>query len=74
MATAIAYSMNTEFSKVLAEQMHYFSHSREVEAITKVHGHIGELKDIVVKNIGSYYNSIIITLTLYVRNLEASKQ
>ncbi|XP_037936670.1 vesicle-associated membrane protein 7-like [Teleopsis dalmanni] len=50
-ATAIAYAMNTEFSKVLAEQMQFFSHSREVEAISKVHGQIGELKDIMIKNI-----------------------
>lgn len=52
MATAIAYSMNSEFSKVLAEQMYFFSQSMEVELMTKVHGQIHELKDIVVKNFG----------------------
>ncbi|XP_022223702.1 vesicle-associated membrane protein 7 [Drosophila obscura] len=52
-ATAIAYAMNTEFSKVLAEQMVYFSQSREVDQISRVHGQIDELKDIMVKNIDS---------------------
>ncbi|XP_016968066.1 vesicle-associated membrane protein 7 [Drosophila biarmipes] len=52
-ATAIAYSMNTEFSKILADQMNYFSQSREVDTISRVHGQIDELKDIMVKNIDS---------------------
>jgi len=52
-ATAIAYAMNTEFSKNLAEQMLFFSQSREVDAISRVHGQIDELKDIMVKNIDS---------------------
>ncbi|XP_061395299.1 vesicle-associated membrane protein 7 [Musca vetustissima] len=50
-ATAIAYAMNTEFSKVLAQQMTFFSQSVEIDAISRVHGQIDELKDIVVKNI-----------------------
>lgn len=52
MATAIAYAMNTEFSKVLSQQMVYFSQSREVDTISRVHGQIDELKDIMIKNIG----------------------
>lgn len=51
-ATAIAYAMNTEFSRVLAQQMTFFSQSVEIDAISRVHGQIDELKDIVVKNIG----------------------
>lgn len=50
-ATALAFAMNTEFSKTLANQMNFFSQSREVDAISKVHGQIDELKDIMVKNI-----------------------
>ncbi|XP_034475887.1 vesicle-associated membrane protein 7 [Drosophila innubila] len=50
-ATAIAYAMNTEFSKVLGQQMVYFSQSPEVDTISRVHGQIDELKDIMVKNI-----------------------
>ncbi|CAD7091107.1 unnamed protein product [Hermetia illucens] len=52
-ATAIAYAMNTEFSSVLATQMTYFSQSNEVDAISRVHGQIDELKHIMVKNIDS---------------------
>ncbi|EDV38100.1 uncharacterized protein Dana_GF11075 [Drosophila ananassae] len=52
-ATAIAYAMNTEFSKVLAQQMVYFSSSREVDTISRAHGQIEELKDIMIKNIDS---------------------
>ncbi|XP_055913124.1 vesicle-associated membrane protein 7 isoform X1 [Eupeodes corollae] len=52
-ATAIAYAMNSEFSKVLAEQMVFFSQSREVDAISRVHGQIDEIKHIMVKNIDS---------------------
>ncbi|EDW04564.1 GH23283 [Drosophila grimshawi] len=51
-ATAIAYAMNTEFSKVLSQQMVYFSQSREVDTISRVNGQIDELKDIMIKNIG----------------------
>lgn len=46
--------MNTEFSKVLVEQMTHFSQSREVDMISRVHGQIDELKDIMVKNIGKF--------------------
>ncbi|EDW72553.1 uncharacterized protein Dwil_GK20965 [Drosophila willistoni] len=52
-ATAISYAMNTEFSKVLAEKMVYYSQSTEVDKISRVHGQIDELKDIMVKNIDS---------------------
>jgi len=50
-ATAIAYAMNTEFSRILASEMKHYSESREVDAISRVHGQIDELKDIMVKNI-----------------------
>lgn len=58
-ATAIAYAMNTEFSKVLAQQMTYFSQSREIDQISRVHGQIDELKHIMVKNIGKIHNNNI---------------
>lgn len=50
-ATAIAYAMNTEFSRTLASEMKHYSESREVDAISRVHGQIDELKDIMVRNI-----------------------
>lgn len=53
MATAIAFAMNTEFSRILASEMKHYSESKEVDAISRVHGQIDELKDIMVKNIGN---------------------
>lgn len=55
-ATAIAYAMNTEFSRTLANEMKHFSESRDVDAISQVHGQIDELKDIMVKNIENITN------------------
>lgn len=52
MTTAIAYAMNSEFSRYLAGQMKHYSESREIDAMTRVHGELGELKDIMVTNIG----------------------
>lgn len=57
-ATAIAYAMNTEYSRALASEMKYYSESKEVDAISKVHGQIDELKDIMVKNIGKYFCNV----------------
>ncbi|XP_015181404.1 PREDICTED: vesicle-associated membrane protein 7 [Polistes dominula] len=49
--TAMAYAMNTEFSRVLANEMKHYSESRDIDTISKVHGELDELKDIMVKNI-----------------------
>lgn len=50
-ATAISYAMNTEFSPILAYEMKHYSDANEFDAISRVHGQIDELKDIMVKNI-----------------------
>lgn len=44
--------MNGEFSRVLATEMKHYSDSRDLETISRVHGELDELKDIMVKNIG----------------------
>ncbi|XP_076237730.1 vesicle-associated membrane protein 7 [Calliopsis andreniformis] len=50
--TAVAYSMNTDFGRVLANEMKYYSESnQDIDLISKVHGELDELKDIMVKNI-----------------------
>ncbi|XP_035210392.1 vesicle-associated membrane protein 7-like, partial [Stegodyphus dumicola] len=54
--TALPYAMNSEFSRVLASQMKYFSESRDVDKLTKVQGEIDELKEIMVQNIDSVAN------------------
>ena len=48
--------MNTEFSKVLASDMKLFSDVKYDETVTRVHGQIDELKDIMVKNIENITN------------------
>lgn len=55
-ATAIAYAMNTEFSRTLAHEMKHYSESRDIDAISRVHGQIDELKDVMVKNIENITN------------------
>lgn len=49
--TALAYAMNSEFSRVMQNEMKHYSESREIDAISRVHGELDELKDIMVKNI-----------------------
>uniref|UniRef100_U5EV63 Vesicle-associated membrane protein 7 n=1 Tax=Corethrella appendiculata TaxID=1370023 RepID=U5EV63_9DIPT len=55
-ATAISYAMNTEFSKVLAAKMKHYTETKNIDAVSKVHGQIDELKDIMVKNIENITN------------------
>lgn len=50
--TAIAYSMNSEFSRILENEMKYYSCERDIDKISRVHGQLDELKEIMVKNIG----------------------
>lgn len=49
---AIGYAMNSEFASVLANEMKHYSESHDVDTISKVHGELDELKNIMVKNIG----------------------
>lgn len=50
-ATALPYAMNTDFARVLSTEMKTCNESREYDSISRVHGQIDELKDIMVKNI-----------------------
>lgn len=50
--TAIPYAMNSEFARVLATEMKHYSESRDLDTISRVHGELDELKNIMVKNIG----------------------
>ncbi|VVC44110.1 Longin domain,Longin-like domain,Synaptobrevin [Cinara cedri] len=49
--SAIAYSMNSEFAPILASEMKRFSNPNEFDVLSKVHGELDELKDIMVRNI-----------------------
>lgn len=50
--TAIAYAMNGDFGPVLRAQMVQFGDSKAGDNITNIQNQLGELKDIMVKNIG----------------------
>jgi vesicle-associated membrane protein 7 len=41
--TALAYAMNDEFSRVLHQQMEYFSSNPNADAINRVKGEIAEV-------------------------------
>lgn len=48
---ALAYAYNTEFSRVLHQQIEYFSSNPSADAITRVKGDISEVKSVMVENI-----------------------
>jgi hypothetical protein len=50
--TAIAFAMNTEFSRVLSDRMEYFNDNPNADNFGKVRGQLTEVKDIMVENIG----------------------
>jgi len=49
--TAIAYGMNTDFSRVLQNQMDYYSNNPGADRITRVRGEIDEVKSVMVTSI-----------------------
>jgi vesicle-associated membrane protein 7 len=50
-STALAYAMNDEFSRVLHQQMEYFSTNKQADAINRVKGEIAEVRAVMVENI-----------------------
>lgn len=59
----MGYAMNSEFSRVLANEMKHYTESHDVDTISRVHGELDELKNIMVKNIGML---IIIAGKIYI--------
>uniref|UniRef100_A0A0D6R8J8 V-SNARE coiled-coil homology domain-containing protein n=1 Tax=Araucaria cunninghamii TaxID=56994 RepID=A0A0D6R8J8_ARACU len=49
--TALAYAMNDEFSRVLHQQMEYFSSNPNADTLTRVRGEINEVRTVMVENI-----------------------
>eukprot|EP00520_Triparma_pacifica_P011210 CAMPEP_0118650396 /NCGR_PEP_ID=MMETSP0785-20121206/10228_1 /TAXON_ID=91992 /ORGANISM="Bolidomonas pacifica, Strain CCMP 1866" /LENGTH=221 /DNA_ID=CAMNT_0006542775 /DNA_START=98 /DNA_END=763 /DNA_ORIENTATION=+ len=49
--TAIAFSMNEEFSPVMKGQMEYFNNNPEADAVSRVKGQIEDVKNVMVENI-----------------------
>lgn len=48
---AVAYEMNTEFSPVLRDRMHFFNTDPRADIVTRVRGEVVELKNVMVDNI-----------------------
>ncbi|CAN1294477.1 Vesicle-associated membrane protein 714 [Linum perenne] len=48
---APAYAMNDEFSRVLHQQMEFFSSNPTADTLNRVRGEVGELRTIMVDNI-----------------------
>ncbi|KAL1825651.1 hypothetical protein ACET3Z_012429 [Daucus carota] len=48
---APAYAMNDEFSRVLHQQMEFFSSNPSADTINRVRGEVGEIRTIMVDNI-----------------------
>lgn len=48
---APAYSMNDEFSRVLHQQMEFFSSNPSADTLNRVRGEVGEIRTIMVDNI-----------------------
>ncbi|KAG6547318.1 hypothetical protein Mapa_011255 [Marchantia paleacea] len=49
--TALAYAYNDEFSRVLHQQMEYFSSNPNADTINRVKGEIAEVRQVMVENI-----------------------
>jgi len=49
--TAIAFAMNTEFSRVLSDRMEFFNENPQADQFGKVRGQLAEVKDIMMENI-----------------------
>ncbi|KAL5721187.1 hypothetical protein ACHQM5_013779 [Ranunculus cassubicifolius] len=49
--SAPAYAMNDEFSRVLHQQMEFFSSNPSADTLNRVRGEVGEIRTIMVENI-----------------------
>ncbi|KAL3675283.1 hypothetical protein R1sor_025231 [Riccia sorocarpa] len=49
--TALAYAYNDEFSRILHQQMEYFSNDPKADTIKRVQGEIAEVRQVMVDNI-----------------------
>jgi vesicle-associated membrane protein 7 len=49
--TAVAYSLNSDFAKVLKKQMDYYSNNPNADKLNEVRGEIAAVKEVMVQNI-----------------------
>ncbi|KAG4129671.1 hypothetical protein ERO13_D09G096500v2 [Gossypium hirsutum] len=51
---APAYAMNNEFSRVLHQQMEFFSNNPSADTLNRVRGEVGEIRTIMVETLRKY--------------------
>ncbi|KAJ8484889.1 hypothetical protein OPV22_017374 [Ensete ventricosum] len=49
--TAPAYAMNDEFSRVLSQQMDYYSNDPNADRINRIKGEMSQVRDVMIENI-----------------------
>eukprot|EP01018_Ginkgo_biloba_P039802 Gb_23049 [translate_table: standard] len=49
--TALAYAMNEEFSRVLSQQMEYYSNDPNADKINRIRGEMSQVRNVMVENI-----------------------
>ncbi|KAL5222486.1 hypothetical protein ABZP36_027199 [Zizania latifolia] len=49
--SALAYAINDEFSRVLHQQMEFFSSNPSVDTLNRLRGEVGEIHTVMVDNI-----------------------
>ncbi|CAL5044284.1 unnamed protein product [Urochloa decumbens] len=49
--TALAYAMNDEFSRVLSQQMEYYSNDPNADRINRMRGEINQVRSVMIDNI-----------------------
>eukprot|EP00250_Pteridium_aquilinum_P013338 c21280_g1_i1 orf=275-907(-) len=49
--TALAYAMNDEFSRVLSQQMEYYSNDPNADTINRMKGEINQVRNVMIENI-----------------------
>lgn len=47
-------SISPDFVQVMANEMKHYSESHDLDTISRVHGELDELKNIMVKNVGKF--------------------
>ncbi|KAH7671923.1 vesicle-associated membrane protein 7 [Dioscorea alata] len=49
--TALAYAMNDEFSRVLSQQMEYYSSDPNADRINRIKGEMSQVRNVMIENI-----------------------
>ncbi|KAG6538476.1 vesicle-associated membrane protein 711-like [Zingiber officinale] len=49
--TALGYAMNVEFSRILSQQMEYYSTERNADRINRIKDEMSQVRDVMIENI-----------------------